>query len=562
METIGFCSYKGGTGKTLAAANFAVFLSRLGKSCVLLDMDFDGPSLHSHFPEAEHAPGSGGFMRLFMSGVKGDPWLRGIAVDKSDDLTPYPWQFGSFDALNHYVQPLKAIDTQAKKSAGTIHFISATNIKHMETLSTIFSPFWRRTFTLGLERQNGLIDDTTLDRCLDYFEQIKKAIEKLDPSPEFFIIDFRSGYFESTLTLTSAWVDTLVVTFAFNDVSLDFTRDAIAKSNIMETEIVPVLCRIPAGIEVLGDRRLMDILERLGRKRIPIIHSDRETEIRDKIVMGYREPPKNSQLTKDYLELFSELLKTEDLPPEELRKRIGVPGGYWDQERTFSHEAERGTLINPSDGTRNVSFKVETFQLLLMGLKGGYKDIIAKVEKESINGAEESVGKNNKAAKPLIKQEWFIGLLRASGMRCGERFGQALEKDWSGIELSQDEKIKRWCEFDSDVGFGRFKMDMSTLFIKGGMLSELDIIMRESFLTACDDTVFNRSDGDEEQNHQFCSFMEGYIQGVLNNILENSVEVTHRPLESAGREPFFRYQDTKSESCVFQVKAIESENSG
>jgi chromosome partitioning protein len=49
MKCIAFHSYKGGTGKTTLAANFAALLAKKGYSVVLLDLDVYAPSLQSYF---------------------------------------------------------------------------------------------------------------------------------------------------------------------------------------------------------------------------------------------------------------------------------------------------------------------------------------------------------------------------------------------------------------------------------------------------------------------------------------------------------------------------------
>ena len=48
-RSIVFHSYKGGTGKTTIAANFAALLTKKGYRVVLLDLDVTAPSLHSYF---------------------------------------------------------------------------------------------------------------------------------------------------------------------------------------------------------------------------------------------------------------------------------------------------------------------------------------------------------------------------------------------------------------------------------------------------------------------------------------------------------------------------------
>lgn len=47
MRTITFYSYKGGVGRTLAAANFAIYLAKLGQKTVLIDFDLEAPGVDS-----------------------------------------------------------------------------------------------------------------------------------------------------------------------------------------------------------------------------------------------------------------------------------------------------------------------------------------------------------------------------------------------------------------------------------------------------------------------------------------------------------------------------------
>ncbi len=50
MRTITFYSYKGGVGRTLAAANFALYLTNLGLKTVVIDFDLEAPGIDAKFP--------------------------------------------------------------------------------------------------------------------------------------------------------------------------------------------------------------------------------------------------------------------------------------------------------------------------------------------------------------------------------------------------------------------------------------------------------------------------------------------------------------------------------
>src|SRR5579864_7147429 len=53
METITFYSYKGGAGRSLALANAAVYLAKLGFKVAALDFDLEAPGLHYKFSRSE-----------------------------------------------------------------------------------------------------------------------------------------------------------------------------------------------------------------------------------------------------------------------------------------------------------------------------------------------------------------------------------------------------------------------------------------------------------------------------------------------------------------------------
>jgi MinD-like ATPase involved in chromosome partitioning or flagellar assembly len=49
MKTLMFYSYKGGSGRTVAAANVAAAFAKLGKRTAVVDLDFEAPGLHHVF---------------------------------------------------------------------------------------------------------------------------------------------------------------------------------------------------------------------------------------------------------------------------------------------------------------------------------------------------------------------------------------------------------------------------------------------------------------------------------------------------------------------------------
>jgi MinD-like ATPase involved in chromosome partitioning or flagellar assembly len=53
MRTITFYSYKGGVGRTLAAAKLCSLSSNLGLKTVVIDFDLEAPGIDAKFPRLE-----------------------------------------------------------------------------------------------------------------------------------------------------------------------------------------------------------------------------------------------------------------------------------------------------------------------------------------------------------------------------------------------------------------------------------------------------------------------------------------------------------------------------
>ena len=110
--------------------------------------------------------------------------------------------------------------------------------------------------------------------------------------------------------------------------------------------------------------------------------------------------------------------------------------------------------------------------------------------------------------------------------------------------MGVEEKIKHWCQFDSDVGFGRFILNQNKIRTDGTTLKYCEIALVESYLSPSKDTVFR-----EETEHRFCSFKVGYIKGVFNMVF---------PLQKIFIYHFSIGVNTltdspRSESCLFVI---------
>lgn len=84
-----FAGGKGGTGRSLVAANLAMFLSRLGREVVLADLDPSGSNLHTYLGMEPLLPPPGAFLR-----DPGPPRLDAVPSTKLV-LCRTPWPMGA-----------------------------------------------------------------------------------------------------------------------------------------------------------------------------------------------------------------------------------------------------------------------------------------------------------------------------------------------------------------------------------------------------------------------------------------------------------------------------------
>ena len=148
----------------------------------------------------------------------------------------------------------------------------------------------------------------------------------------------------------------------------------------------------------------------------------------------------------------------------------------------FEYIPARGIMINPEDHQRNVSFRTDTF----INMFGGIFDNVV-----SLAGLDKA-----------------CGIFHESGHQCGQNFAQRLNSDWEFGEdgtASIESKLKKWCEFDSNVGWGKFDIHVDVNEETGDFSGELTI--NESFIV------------DRNSRKQICEFVRGYCEGVIETLL-------------------------------------------
>jgi len=176
-------------------------------------------------------------------------------------------------------------------------------------------------------------------------------------------------------------------------------------------------------------------------------------------------------------------------------------------QKVFNYIPHRGIMINPEDQQRNVSFRTDTF----IGMMGGIYDEVLR----------------------LSTEEHARQTFQKSGYQCGYSFAQRLNSHWdlssNGASL-YEEKLRKWCKFDSDVGWGKFDISIDVNEDTGDFRGELTI--SECFIV------------DIKNKRHICEFVKGYCEGVIETLLGIEVLLVCKtcPLKN-------RFKNT----CVFDI---------
>lgn len=145
----------------------------------------------------------------------------------------------------------------------------------------------------------------------------------------------------------------------------------------------------------------------------------------------------------------------------------------------FEYDAERGIMINPEDRMRNISFRQDTFTNMMSGI---FDEITKSVDLEH-------------SSKVFFD----------CGYEGGNNFGTRLNQMLENTHYTLKEKLQKWCEFDSCVGWGKFNIDIDIDEDNGTLSGTLSI--NECFMV------------DKKHKHPICSFIVGYCTGVIEALL-------------------------------------------
>jgi predicted hydrocarbon binding protein len=262
---------------------------------------------------------------------------------------------------------------------------------------------------------------------------------------------------------------------------------------------------------------------------ICVLHSDRELELEEELRIKPKGSIENVLLSHEYMQLFAHIIPYNEVKGftqfehivslfddslSFFKQALGLAESVEEVEKVFRLSLKEGEMFNPIDRKRNISLRSETLCGMLDKI---YNKHIERSNKEEVD------------------KSFFD-----SGKTCGESFGKELmEEVWKDKSLSIQERLDKWCAFDSEVGLGKFSNKIDNIDDEGHITSGKIILKNNPFAS-------NRSSKDPN----LCSFMTGYIEGVLTKITDTNIEVTHN------QQDCMQYQSGKK-VCDFYFRRAE-----
>lgn len=268
-------------------------------------------------------------------------------------------------------------------------------------------------------------------------------------------------------------------------------------------------CNINGSEHVLNE---VDVLFSKKKKLIPFFLEDFEMSDdfryyigRKQRIIAYPEDRKTyySKLLEAIIPEISAKKKTEEL------KILDKTDQASKQQTIFEYIPARGIMINPEDYQRNVSFRTDTLINMLGGI---YKDIV------------DMIGETE--AKEIFYR---------AGYHSGKNFARRLCDKWNNESLSIEDKLIRWCKFDSCVGWGKFDIKVEIDEENGSLEGKL--IVNECFIV------------DKRSKCKICAFMNGYCESIIETIC-GEIQVDLKCIECPMKKKF-------KTACVLQIKMKE-----
>lgn len=259
---VSFYSYKGGTGRTTAAANVAVILAKKGKKVVCVDMDMEGPGLAVVFNIPEDS------------------------ITKS--LQSYFIENSSF--TSRFVLPLKETLKRSENWSNNLYLVPAST-----------------SFTKIIDYSDG-------NRMVNLINHLKGSINELY-SPDFLILDSPSGY--GDLAALSMYASNfLVILFRYSKQHLLGTIRVSEFTKRYNIPFLAVASCVPPDKKNRKQKWVALIKSNLGLDHDPVeIADDNELKWLERVAL-FDDNPKQFEALKGYNKIAEVLLKKIKISPE------------------------------------------------------------------------------------------------------------------------------------------------------------------------------------------------------------------------------------------------------
>jgi hypothetical protein len=353
---------------------------------------------------------------------------------------------------------------------------------------------------------------------------------------DYLLVDCRSPREYSSAALVF-WADTIVSMFPASEDGLqgaatihNFVRRARSglTNDDIPPRIIPVLCRIPEDFS-RTDEDAADMYARLLScwKQLPTppdlkieppemfekLHEFADLEQSERILLQPARPrsPRpivrdvDRLLSHDYVRLFQRIFSGEKdrakgmlLADAKIWNNVlGLRAGRAAGKSSFELLAN-GIMLN-RDNERNVAIRAKAIMIWLTSFGESQK---AEPKQRELGRADINRDTNNP--------------FHNAGYAWGSDFGRELVKPgsvWEKVPKSVPDRLAGWCQFDHRAGFGR----MTHTYVAANESGT--IIWKDTFL-----------EDKKEQRPYVRQFACGYIRGVLEHLLPNSIgRVSVRP---------------------------------
>ncbi|MEH2275023.1 MAG: AAA family ATPase [Nostoc sp.] len=272
MKTITFYSYKGGVGRTLAAANFAVYLAKLNLKTVMIDFDLEAPGIDAKFAGLELAANQKGLL---------------------DYILDYQQQNSNPATIEEISLQ---VPIESPKGIAPLWLIPAGQYLSEEYYKKLNQLDWNLIFS---EKLDGIA----------FFQQFIARIKK-EFKADFLIIDSRTGITEIAGLCTQQLPDEVVMLSSLSSESIKVSKhikqliqqSALAKALKKSIDVKVVVSRVPKPEDLDSFKQRCCQLFEINETKLFFLFSYPSLEMEEFLAIAI--PDSHKELVTNYVKLF------------------------------------------------------------------------------------------------------------------------------------------------------------------------------------------------------------------------------------------------------------------